>query len=129
MSIRYHEGKASSMGLWLLESRVNYMMRHPTSYMIVNFFYDLWGEHAEDFPASVDTKGKLMVLVGDNRGVFSDKSGAPLVAEFKKHLEVIYWPLREVVTDMDGDIVAEFRSSEGVFLGYFYQGEYQLWKE
>ena len=113
----------------LLQGRVSYMMTNPANFLNVVFFYDPDGRFREFFPEGVDTKGKIYVLVTDNRDVFSYKSGIALRDEFKRHLEVIYSFIPEIATDMDADVVAKFYSKGGIPLGYFYQGEYHLWEK
>jgi len=106
-------------------ARVDYMMRNPTTFLYVSMFYDQDGARAKGvFPGSIDTKGKVCVLILDNMDVFANKSGTPLLEEFKKRLETIYSFIDHIATDMNTDIVAQFRSGEDIPLGYFYQGEY-----
>ena len=127
-----YEIEASYWNIFLLDAKTHYMMLNPTSYLYVDFHHDRAGEWARsELPESVDTDGKICVHVRDNRGVFSDKSGAALLGQFKKTLESIYSSssLPIVTTDMNSDIVAIFCSRENVPLGYFYQGEYHLWEE
>ena len=128
-----HERKTSSMNFWLLNARVSYMMHNPNSFLNVNFHYDPVGDlrGVVKFPEGVDidTKGKIHVLVRDNRGVFSDKFGIALLDQFGRELEVIYSFLLFLVSDMDTDIVVRFASKEEILLGYFYEGEYHLWEE
>ncbi|MCK4617606.1 hypothetical protein KAT45_01760, partial [Candidatus Aerophobetes bacterium] len=126
-----HERKTSSMNFWLLNARVSYMMHNPNSFLNVNFHYDPVGDlrGVVKFPEGVDidTKGKIHVLVRDNRGVFSYKSGRVLLNQFKRQLELIYSFIELMATDMDIDIVAKLVSREQIPLAYFYQGEYHLW--
>lgn len=124
-----HEKRASSMQFWLLDARVDYIMDNPTSFLNVNFHYDPVGTTILEFPEDIDTKGKIHVLVRDNRGLFSDKSGIALLDQFKKELELIYSFLQFIASDMDTDIVARFASKEEILLGYFYQGEYHVWEK
>ena len=114
----------------LFAARINYMMRNPTTYLDVNFFYDRDGKLERSlFPEGVETKNKISVDIADNMDIFSDKSGIALLDEFKRNLEVIYSYIKRIATNMDTDIVAVFYSREGIELGYFYQGEYHLWDE
>lgn len=124
------------MELNFLYAKIDYIMRNPNSFLNFILHYDPEGaigevfEYLESFP-DIDTKGKILVVVLDNRGVFSNKSGIALLEEFEKQLEVIYWSIQHVATDMDTDIemVAVFFSRGKILLGYFYQGEYYLWEE
>ena len=126
-----YERKASYMKVSLLEARVSYMMHNPTTFLNVNFLYDPIGRYrrVEKLPESVDTKGKIVIVISDTRDVFSYKSGIALLDQFKRELEVEYTFLRSLATDMDTDIVAIFANKEIIPLGYFYQGEYHLWRE
>ena len=128
--LRY-KGKASLIDSFLLEARVNYVMRNPTDFLNVQMHYDLNGDYSEGLPGNVDSKGKIFVWVVDNRDIFSDKFGIALLNTFKISLEKIYSSivLAVITTDMDTDIVAEFLSEEIIPLGYFYQGEYHLWED
>ena len=119
------------MNFVLLEAWVNYMMRNSSNFLYVSFYYDADGSLGEDeeFPAKVDTEGKIFVSVIDNKGVFSYKSGAVLRKQFKMILEPIYSFIQVVATDMDKDVVAKFHSGEEIPLGYFSEGEYYLWNE
>jgi len=107
------------------------MMSNSTNFLNVRFYYDPRGSYGriEKFPEGVDTKGKIVVGVGDNRNVFSYKSGRALLDLFKMVLEFIYPYMRLVATDMDTDIVAKFFDIKGFPLGYFYQGKYYLWEK
>ena len=128
---RMYEIKATCMQVALLEARVSYVMRNPTNFLQVLIVYDRTGNAAKDFgfPEHLDTKGKIYVDVGDNREVLSYKSGAALLDGFKKELRIIYSFITHVATNMDIDIVAGFYTRESTLLGYFYQGEYQLWEK
>jgi len=126
-----HKVGISYMDFWLLDARVSYMMHNPTTFLNVNFLYDPIGRYrrVEKLPESVDTKGKIVIVISDTRDVFSYKSGIALLDQFKRELEVEYTFLRSLATDMDTDIVAIFANKEIIPLGYFYQGEYHLWRE
>jgi len=124
-----HGGKTSLMDSFLLEARVNYVMRNPTDFLNVQMYYDLDGEYSKGLPDNVDSKGKIFVWVVDNRDMFSDQSGIALLNTFIISLEEIYSSivLAVMTIDMDTEIVAVFVSEEFIPLGYFYQGEYHLW--
>lgn len=128
---RAYELKAPFMDLTLLEARVDYMMTNPTNFLVVRFHYDPNGGigRIEKFPARVDTKGKILVVVYDSRDIFSYESGKALLDLFKRKLETIYSFVDMCATDMETDIVAKFYSGKEIPLGYFYQGEYYLWKK
>ncbi len=64
-----------------------------------------------------------------NFGVFCYKSGKNLLHQFKWALEVMYWYIAPVATDMDTDVVVMFLNREQSPLGYFYRGEYYLWEK
>ncbi|MFQ6065839.1 MAG: hypothetical protein ACE5K3_00995 [bacterium] len=126
-----YEQKATQMAASLSWARINYIMGNPTNFLFVGFFYDPDGELGiKSFPEGVDTRGKIIVWVQDNRGVFSYKSGTALLDLFKGVLENIYSAgLQSVATDMKTDIVAKFHTKREIPLGYFYQGKYHLWEK
>lgn len=115
----------------LLMARVNYMMGNPTIFLDVTLFYDTDGVFGKKrfFPEGIDTEGKIVVLVADNRDVFFLIKGKALSGKFKEELEIIYSFIDDIATDMDTDIVAIFYSKETIPLGYFHQGKYHLWGE
>ena len=119
------------MDFRLLAARVHYMMKNPTRFLLVEFYYDPDGRYGriEKLPERVDTKGKILVVISDTRDVFSYKSGTALLDQFKRELEVKYTFVRLLATDMDADIVATFYSREGIPLGYFDRGRYYLWEK
>ena len=136
------EHKPSVIDFHLLEAKVDYIMQNPTNFLIVRFIYDRVGtfgriaESGKDtgfikLPKGADTKGKILVMVFDSRGVFSHKSQTALLNQFKKELDLIYVHLFVIASNMDTDIVASFWGREAIIkdipLGYFYQGEYHLW--
>ena len=123
-----YEAKTNYMEVVLLKTRVDYMMRNPDTFLSVSFYYDPDGRYKESF-RRVDTKGKICLDIFDTRNRFSYKSGVTLLGEFKKTLEAIYSFMKVYATDMETDISDLFYSEEGIPLGYFYQGEYHLWKE
>jgi len=129
---KLREIEASYMNVFLSDAKSHYMMLNPNRFLYVDFHYDRVGNWARaELPESVDTNGKICIHIRDNRGVFSNKSGAALLGQFKRTLESIYRTssIAIVNVDMDVDIVAMFCSEENVPLGYFYQGEYHLWEE
>lgn len=125
------ESKKSLMEHYLLRARVNYIMKNPTNFLNVEFSYDPhggWGRPA--LPETIDTKGKICVVITDNRDAFAYKSGTALLKEFKKALEAIYSSELVVwVIGLDTELVVVFRSKDEIPLGYFYQGEYHLWEK
>ena len=125
-----YEQKASYISVQLVQSRINYLMRNPTNFLDVDFTYDPTGYCARTvkLPHDVDTKGKIFVLISDNRGIFSYKSGIGLLDRFKRELKIICSFIL-VTRDINADIVALLLSKEGNPLGYFYQGEYHLWED
>ena len=125
------EAPATYIEIKLLSARITYVMANPTSFLIVDFSYDPTGLHGRmaGLPEGVETKGKISVVIGDNRGIFSHKSKSALLDQFEKELEGIYSYIQLTATDMDNDIVARFYSEDDIPLGYFYQGEYYLWEK
>lgn len=126
-----NESKASYLNVRLLEARVDYMMRNPNSFLGVNFTYDrtgYWGEFVK-LPKSTNTKGKVCILITDNRDRFSNESGISLLNSFKKNLEAIYSFIKQIATNMDTDITAALYSREEIPLACFYQGGYRLWED
>jgi len=121
--------KANGLQLFLLESRIDYIMRNPTRFLNVNFHCsedELWDR---EFPDGVSTKNKVFIEIHDIRNVFSHKSGIALLEQFKKELETAYSFIVVFIRNMDANVVAKFHSKEGIPLGYFYQGEYHLWEK
>lgn len=125
-----YEQKASYISVHLLEYQMKYLMRNPTNFLEVQFTYDPTGFCGEvtKLPQTVNTQGKVFVMVTDNRDYFSDKSGIALLDLLKIHLKIVC-SFIVVAKDMDADIVALFVSREGLPLAYFYQGEYHLWEK
>lgn len=123
------ESKASRMDVNLLDARIDYIMKNPTNFLEIHLLYDPLGFGGETFPYDVETKDRIIILVYDTRDIFSDRSEAALLDQFKKELKTIYKPLRIIASNMNADIVVSFRTREDVSLGYFYQGEYHLWDE
>lgn len=122
--------KVSLMDITLLEARIDYIMQRPNDFMDVVLYYDPSGIFGRGLlPGNIDTKGKIIVRIEDNRDVFA---GEPelLIIPFALELNSIYKlsSLESVATDRDSDIVAVFYR-EGIPLGYFYQGEYHLWED
>ena len=134
------EIKVSALEFNLLAAKVGYMMERPTNFLNVRFIYDpdgLHGKVAESgadtgylkLPKGADTNGKILVMVFDSRGEFSDRSRTALLGQFKRELELIFKHLWSIVaTDMDTDMIASFWGRGDIPLGYFYQGEYHLWE-
>ncbi|MBA7696691.1 hypothetical protein ES703_105342 [subsurface metagenome] len=114
------------MNFRLLEAKVEYIMRNPTSFLDIVFSYDPYGVMGWtwDLPENVDTERKICVEIWDNRGIFSYESGMGLLEQFKEELEIVYSYIEDMAMYMDTDIVAIFYSEEDILLGYFYQGEY-----
>jgi len=124
------EIEASYIDVRFLQATVSYMMTNPTSFSNVSFRYDLSRlPYGSALPADTDLKGKIYMMICDNRGSFARFSGIALRDVFKTKLTAIYSFIGDVATDMDTDVVAEFRSEADNPLGYFYQGEYHLWGE
>jgi len=78
----FYKRKARFIDVALLKAQVSYMMYNPVSFLHVTFLYDPSGKFGRTakLPEGVDTKGKIFVMVIDNRGVWSDKSGIPVGA-------------------------------------------------
>jgi len=125
-----YKSKSSVMDLDLLQARVDYIMSCPNVFLDVGLYYDPVGALAsEQFPQNVDTKGKIIIFIRDNRAVFSHESRKELLLSFMIELARIYSFIRLTATNQDSDIVARFDSESGHPLGYFYQGEYHLQEE
>jgi len=123
--------KALFMDAVCSRAMINYMMRNPNNFLDVKFSYDLDGRYERSglLPEGIHTKGKIFISVTDNRDTFSRYSGTYLTDRFKTVLEPIYSFTDKLATDMDNDIVAMFYRKEDTLIGYFYQGEYHLWKK
>jgi len=140
-----YDRRVLHMAFYLLDIKVDYIMRNPTAFLDIDLSHDLHGAftgffsgpHGHKYPKGIDTRGKIVAWVRDTRRVFSYKSGISLLDEFKKQLEAMYLSIEGVglATDMNTDIVAVFYSEGDNFLkgdiplGYFYQGEYHLWEK
>jgi len=119
--------KVNALQYILLEAKVNYMMRNPTSFLNIDFHCTPEEVYGREFPGDIPTKNKLVVEIYDNRGRFAGKSGIALLNQFKRELEAVYSYAEVFVRNMDANVVAKFYSEGGIPLGYFYQGEYHLW--
>ena len=122
--------KEAGMESFFTDARIDYIMRNPTNFLYVYFCYDEYGIRGEHLglPETVDTKDRIVIDVGDTRGVFHHKSEAAMLRLFKEILEDVYGGISLVATDLDADVVAVFYTKEQR-LGYFYQGEYHLWED
>ena len=127
----WDEIKVSAMDYALLYRMVLIIMVNPTKFGDVRFYYDRDESYGKKlkFPAGVDTKGKILVLVTDSRDRMFSKSGTALLGQFKQVLNNLYTYTEDIATDMDLDIVAKFYSKGDIPLGYFYQGKYHLWEK
>jgi len=122
----------SLMNFQLLHARVNYMMSNPDSFQQVDFLYDPIGDWRgiAGLPENINTKGKIIVIFFDRRGLFPKESGVLLLVHLEIALKTLYSFLDGLVaTDMNSDIVATFHKTGGAFVGYFSEGEYHLWEE
>ena len=130
-----YKQKASELDLMISNARTSYIMDNPTNFLNIYCIYDALGLVRYDDLREKNlpfTKGKLVVTIRDNRAAFSGKSGVDLLAIFHKHLlAFIYTSGANMGTffPYDTHVLAIFYSEEKVPLGYFYQGEYHLWKE
>ncbi len=55
MGVKYHLSI-----LFLLEARLNYIMRNPTNFLNVQMYYDLDGECSKRLADSINSKGKIL---------------------------------------------------------------------
>ena len=140
------------IGSLLLNAKLRYIMTNPTSFLNVEFQHDEEGMFTEEIPRGVDTKGKIIITIRDNRKLFSkvkslqslsEKDKTLLLDFFKATLENVYSFIWYIGTDMDTDIVGLFyftrtdpddtdrflTEKEKIKLAYFYEGEYHLWEE
>lgn len=121
------EAQVKYSHLALSEARIDYMMTNPTIFLNIKLDYDSSkGFIMRENVLLPSKEGRIYILVTDNRGLFSDKSGVSLLDTFKKNLEVIYSFIDHIATDMNTDIVAILYSREVIPLAYFSQGEYHL---
>ncbi len=127
----FNEGKSLEI---FQDARISYIMGKPDGFLLVNLIYshpqlgELIGLQLE-YPEGVDTVGKVLIQVYDTRGVFSDKSGASLLAQCKKELDYIYYCISASVWDMDNDVAAKFYTGKNIPLAYFSEGKYHLWED
>ena len=125
------EEKATFLETDFLEARIDYMMKNPTSYLNLDFYFDMPSDQYWNIglPIHVKTEDKISVSIGDTRDVFSHKSGKALLDEFERILKALHLASMIWVTDIENDIFAIFWNMDGNPIGYFYQGEYYLWGE
>ena len=134
-AIAWTKQKVSLLDYFLLEARVNYMMRNFSGYDWVMMGYDLDGSFRDFYklPNNVRTAGKIVVEIQDHRGelpLLIPVGEFSLLETFEMQLTTIYGYIEvQFPLDMDSDIVAILKSKEDIPLGYFYQGEYHLWEE
>ena len=119
----------TAMDVFLLTARLNYVMENPYGFLSVQILYDRTGTGVVGLPSPILTAGKIYVSMLDTLSVFVDKIEEDLLKTFKKELEYLYSYFSKCATNMDTDVVAAFYDWDGTPLGYFYQGEYQLWQE
>ena len=124
----------SLLDYFLLEARVNYMMRNFESYDWVVMGYDMVGSFRDFYklPDDVRTAGKIVVEIQDHRGelpLLIPIGELSLLEVFERKLTTIYSYIEGISLDMDSDIIAILKSKEDIPLAYFYQGEYYLWEE
>lgn len=123
--------KALDIVVELLEARVDYMMDNPTSFLKVQILYDATGMAGrlffDDLPRQVDTRGKIIVFVYDNREVFSYAKGPPkefpglenfplppdteVVSEDKRGL--VFWTRELTDSDQAFQFYGQWLSAEG----------------
>jgi len=131
---------------------IRYIMQNPTTFLHVEFHYDEERIFTEESPEGVDTKGKIVIYIRDNRDLFSKVKSLQSLSErdktlmldfFKAMLENVYSFIWYIATDTDTDIASKFfltrtdpsdtnrlfTEEETISLAYFYQGEYYLWDE
>lgn len=108
---------------------IDYMMYEKDSFLRVSYYYDETGRWAEKFPVGVRTKDRIIIRILDSSGFFAGKTGRLLLSEFERRLFNIKYVLGYMCSDLDNDVVAGFSDNSGKNLGYFYEGEYHLWKD
>ena len=64
------------------------------------------------FPKDIDTKGKVIVMVTDNRAAFFHRSEIALPGLFKKHLITLYLYLGAIFPGMESNMITGFYSEE-----------------
>jgi len=124
-----YKSEGESMELRLLRARLDYIMSNPTIFLDVDFHYDVEGVWEDEFPEGVTTQGKIVVVIYDSRGRFTDKPSLLLLNEFRMTLEVLYSYIESVATNMYADIVSKLYTEDEIPLGCFYRGVYELWEK
>ena len=80
---------------------------------------------------NVDTTGKVIIYVTDEKGYYSRYArpslNSFLLKAFEERLDEIYGYINNLATDMDNDVVAFLCTVDRIPLAYFYEGEYHLW--
>lgn len=139
--------KYENMDAIFEQTRTNYMMANPSSYLYVNFYYDPDGSYEEIFPKEslseeflsegIKTKGKIFIEIIDNRDVlclYKAKGGQGFARKLQRYLRTIYSFVSPLTTNMNTDIVAGFyttcfrtRQPKALLIAFFYEGRYFLW--
>jgi len=131
--------KYENMDAIFEQTRTNYMMANPNSYLYVNFYYDSDGSFEKYFPESVKTKNKIIIEIIDNRNALClGKSSSQVYGrKLQGYLRTIYSFISILTTDMSTDIVAGFytgcarltriKPRELILAAYFYKGKYFIY--
>ncbi len=131
-----YKQKATDLDLYLLTSRVNYIMKNPNDFLDITCSYTTLDITSIDYykdlnlPEDFITKDKLFIEIRDHRGVSSGKTGLDLLEPFIIHLLRFFnGSILRAFFSYPSDIVAIFYSEEGNVLGYFYQDVFHLREE
>ena len=132
----YLDYEVSLLDYYLLEARVDYIMRNPGNHQWVWMRYDLDGSLRKFFklPENVSTTDKIVIVIDDIKEDYSPRllslAGLSLLEVFEMQLTVICGYIKsKFPMEMDKDVVALLHSKEEINLAYFYQGEYHLWEK
>lgn len=130
--------QASTLDLFLLASRVNYIMNYPNDFLDITCGYTTWDLTSVEgliyndlnLPEDFVTKDKLFITIRDHRGVLSGETDLDSMGLFAIHLLRFFngSSLRAFFS-YPSDIVAIFYSEEGdIPFGYFYQNGYHFYR-
>lgn len=115
--------------LYLLTARVSYMMAKPTAFLNIGIYYDSTGKFQPYFPSEITTIGGIVLIIRDNRDLFSSMAGEELLEGFRKELNYICTFIQQTPMPLATSVVAMLVNAENEPLGVCSEGKYLLWDE
>lgn len=115
--------QASTLDLYLLDSKVRYIMKNPDDFLDITCSYTILDLTSVEgliyndlnLPEDFVTKDKLFIIIRDHRGVLSGKTDFDLMGLFAVHLLRFF----------HGSLLGAFFSYPS---GYFYQNVYHFYR-